>query len=537
MPIQVDMFEVQLGSAMLLQFRLADGQVVRVLADAGVKAGSYRQNHVHKKLNEAFHTFEPRQAKRIDLIIGTHYDKDHLYGLVPIIEDPSIQIGETWLPPVANDTEIIAEEITADFTRMLSIQFSQEDGKQKLDTYLRRKADICEYVRELEQAAAARADSADSRIADRAAIHKHAATLRKIELDRSDNLIGGTGEAERYFEAHLESAARNETSLQPHDDVEIIEHNPEIITRTIERGKSGRLPVLLLDTDGIIQPIGYFGVQYENFHSEVISLTYIRRATATDAINANSLFSVVEALKKRNIPIRSEIIPDGIPLRYVWNTKKKRFVLGGHLQSDGPVLTLLGPSEGLVQKHWKRLPIGIYAMAARFSAIPIKSITPSNQLSYVAKFQFDNQSILVTGDAGCVDFRGGRRRKYYRKLLASLSKLNIIQVAHHAGNNAHFYRVLQSASYANQTEKSYLLLSHATHDQHRPSEEFRKFVGNIRSQGKEIELLFTSEPTRDKIEDYDELIAPAFGPSGDRGDVRLSFSGGSWNVDKHAIQV
>jgi len=34
--IQVDMFEVQLGAALLLQFRIDSGQVVRILADAGV---------------------------------------------------------------------------------------------------------------------------------------------------------------------------------------------------------------------------------------------------------------------------------------------------------------------------------------------------------------------------------------------------------------------------------------------------------------------------------------------------------------------
>ena len=35
--IQIDMFDVQLGAAMLLQFTI-DGENVRILADAGVKA-------------------------------------------------------------------------------------------------------------------------------------------------------------------------------------------------------------------------------------------------------------------------------------------------------------------------------------------------------------------------------------------------------------------------------------------------------------------------------------------------------------------
>jgi hypothetical protein len=36
--IQVDMFEVQLGAGLLLQFRRPDGRLIRVLADAGVHA-------------------------------------------------------------------------------------------------------------------------------------------------------------------------------------------------------------------------------------------------------------------------------------------------------------------------------------------------------------------------------------------------------------------------------------------------------------------------------------------------------------------
>jgi hypothetical protein len=44
------------------------------------------------------------ERRRIDLIIATHYDADHLDGLVPIILDDTIDIGQVWLPPVADDT-------------------------------------------------------------------------------------------------------------------------------------------------------------------------------------------------------------------------------------------------------------------------------------------------------------------------------------------------------------------------------------------------------------------------------------------------
>ena len=72
--IQVDMFEVQLGAAILLQFKVGD-DVVRILADAGIKTSRYPKDHVLKKL---LPILSKGNARRIDLIIGTHYDEDHL---------------------------------------------------------------------------------------------------------------------------------------------------------------------------------------------------------------------------------------------------------------------------------------------------------------------------------------------------------------------------------------------------------------------------------------------------------------------------
>lgn len=84
------MFDVQLGAALLLQFEGAKGQV-RVLADAG-----HRKYKVAGKLTAAFADFADGD-RRIDLIVGTHYDADHLAGLVDVIKDPTLDIGEIWL--------------------------------------------------------------------------------------------------------------------------------------------------------------------------------------------------------------------------------------------------------------------------------------------------------------------------------------------------------------------------------------------------------------------------------------------------------
>ena len=267
------------------------------------------------------------------------------------------------------------------------------------------------------------------------------------------------------------------------------------------------------------------------------NLAQIRKSAANDAINAISLARVVDALRARNVPIVCQIIPDGTPRRFVWRRSSGRFEAGANLTEQGPVLVLLGPSEGLVRRHWNRLPIGTYAVVAGLALIPIKGITPSNQLSYVARFEAEKQGILVTGDAGCVDFKSSRSAPYYPDLLKSLLPLHVVQVAHHAGNNAHFYRVLSEAHYPQGVSQSFLLVSHATGDAHRPSREFRSFLGNIRQEPEIANILFTTQPRAQKVRDFRPLVHQPVGRIAKEGDVRLEFRNGTWTVIKHAIKV
>ena len=145
--IQIDMFDVQLGAALLMQFRNTDGQVVRVLADAGVDPRSgYQQNHVLGPLNQAMGDFDSTN-KRIDLVIGTHYDADHLEGMIPIVSDSSIEITEAWMPPVANDTDQHALDELPQEPQLLANQFDSEQGRDVLLSYIASKRTACERAR------------------------------------------------------------------------------------------------------------------------------------------------------------------------------------------------------------------------------------------------------------------------------------------------------------------------------------------------------------------------------------------------------
>ena len=534
--IQVDMFEVQLGAALLLQFKDNKNRNVRILADAGIHASNYKKNHVHNKLPKAFKDFGGKDNdRRLDLIIGTHYDKDHLNGLIPIIKDKSIEIGAAWMPPVANDTEYHFADAHIEDENFLIHQFTSDDGDDRLRKYLSNKLDECNqlYQQEYSIFNGPHDFSMRTRLAD---IHTYYANgdfvLQHTEETEIDSLKVLLGE-------HLENASK--------------------ILQDGESSHADRDIGIPMDADGLAalpwkrnrQSIASFPQQFGSFEKflppesrfpmrdlDRQRLAGIRESIASDAINAGYLHQVATALRARKIPTFSRRIDDGQPQRFIWKSDSRQFVPRKKASSDGPTLTLLGPSEHLIRKHWNQLPIGEYMMLAVGKEFPLGGgITASNQLSYVVRIEDNEQGILVSGDAGFVDFKPQGKRTYFKKLLNALLPLHIIQVAHHGGRNAHFYRGMLKAKYAEQKDKSFLLLSHKTHDKYRPSDVFGKFIEEVVDDGDAVRLLFTSEPKLDRVRDYIDLIHPTIGRQADRGDVRISFDGKKWSVKKHAIKV
>jgi beta-lactamase superfamily II metal-dependent hydrolase len=527
--IQIDMFEVQLGSAILLQF-LVDGRPVRVLADGGIKASGYSRDHVLSKL---LPILDDSGGRHIDLVIGTHYDEDHLNGLVPIIRHEDITIGEAWMPPVANDTEPHALDSLLAQSDLLAHQFYGDEGATRLGKYLRAKRADIETLLVIE----GRAELGNQR---------SLVELRRNLLDRSDRRrpsVEGPesdgGEDLGFLREQLE-ASEGPDACHHADELEA-DPAPEVeeAIALARKGRTGPDPFWFdhpraFSLDAQLELARHMrDFAPEAAAAQTLSFAEIRKSSARDGINAAALHDVVSALRDRQIPIRTEIIPDGEPRRYAWREDLRRFLPAAR-GGASPVLTLLGPSQGLVRKHWNRLPVEQSARVALSFLAPLKSITPSNQLSYIMRLEHREQGILVTGDAGCVDFRLDRRR-YHPRLLQALLPLHILQVAHHGGNNAHFYRVLEEAGYPDQTDPSLLLLSHATDDRFRPSEEFRLFLLGTLGRGDDVQLLFTSRPTPDRSRDFVEAFHPVVGARQDRGDVRIVFDGGSWDVRSHAI--
>lgn len=513
--IQIDMFEVQLGAAVLLQFATQDGPV-RVLADAGVKAGGYSADHVLKKLKPIL-----GDRPHIDLVIGTHYDEDHLNGLVPIIDDPDISIGEAWMPPVANDTQNFAVDRSLALSDLLPAQFGGDGGEAALEAYLAAKRLDIEALGEIETQL-----DPESR-----------AGFKRIALNYRERYGNGVPLDISFFRAQLADGQHDGQEIDHGCDQEV-EPDPLVEELSNNLRRSYDYP-WYLDTDHMLDSLksaaadSRDGIQYL-VAPRIASLVNLRRAAAKDAINAKALFEVLKALERKGVGVRYEMIEDGTPKRFRWVPTSQRFILS-RPDSEGLTFDMLGPSKSLIKKHRDRLPVLEASKVALAFRGEIKSITPSNQLSYIGCFRHESQVMLISGDAGCVDF-AERRGVYYPKLLAAMSPLHVIQVAHHGGNNAHFYRVLAAAAFPEQTEQSFMLLSHGWHDKSRPSEVFHDFLMTTLKEGDDVRLLFTSEPTRDKVIDYLSAINPVVGTAGKVGDIRLSFDG-TWKVKAHAITI
>jgi hypothetical protein len=274
-------------------------------------------------------------------------------------------------------------------------------------------------------------------------------------------------------------------------------------------------------------------------------LANLRKAAARSAITASNLQKVVQALRNRAAPIRPvcHYIAEGRPSRFVWNPQPRRFVRRLQGGPSDLELTLLGPSDALIEKHREKLPIGAYLSAlAAFEEVDRESITASNQLSYILTLEYKGQRLLVSGDAGCYGFRDARQ-KWFPALLDALKTLHVVQVAHHGGHNYDFYNALLASGFAGQEAFSYLLLSHEVHDKTRPSKPFGQFISQVCVGEDDVQLLFTSQPTKAKVRNYVDLIAPVVpqGPSQQKGDFRLLYGGASgnatWSVKKHVVEV
>jgi hypothetical protein len=524
--IQVEMFEVGLGAALLLQFRLKDGKVVRVLADAGVLKKP--TDRVLKKLPAALTAFH--DTIDIDLIIGTHYDGDHLKGFPEIIRSGMFNIKAAWMPPVVLEGPKGSRALADGRDRPLFL-VDQLAERSVIDV-------IREHVHPYLMSNRKQLEAENLILETKLKDFKTFTLSKDRELMANRDALMAFGEAQNlkellgHFQEQVLEAEQLSAAISPHTDVVYGDDQPEEIPVDMEvigRWNSNWLTEQMHIKDGGIQPLSYMQM--------VKTSATIRKTNASEAITAIHLAEVVDALKEKGIKAVSKYIKDGEPLHFVWKD-------GAFKEDDGKgelVATLLAPSAGLIDDLWDKIPVGTFFLLREKGVdkpIPLFTVTPNNRLSYVIRFELKEQGILVSGDAGCSDFQPTGSRAYHQALLDAMMPLHVVQVAHHGGQNHHFYRVLQAAGSCTTEYLSYWLLSHEVDDPKRPSEPFRLFVDSMRNGGAPMSLLFTSRPQRQYVEDFTDLFHGRFGyPAGqDRGDVRMVFDDDGWKVTHHAVE-
>lgn len=553
--VQIDMFEVQLGASLLIQMADHQGNPVRIIADGGIDAHGYPRNHVAGKLIPAFTNFSSStDPPRIDLMIGTHYDKDHIYGLVDVAKS-NIQITQALLPPLnqppVNSAQIIgvskidsaskSQEAIETLSRYLNSykperqnERTYEDEPDLFNEHILFRDDSRNRLMKFLELQWAICKGCESRI---------------HQLSYDSRIEGDYPFSSEEDENRDEDKIRKGIFVLPFFEEQLIESESYLPPSL--RGYHNEIICLLSDLcdSGMVDLIS--GTRFVSSALEpklvrqaVFQLALVRKASAKNAITAIWLNKLVSELKTKPqttpVKLSSYAITQGQPNFFVWNSKSRLFQHAAssiYKNANEPKFVLLGPSDHLVKRHQALLPIRAYILLA--GNILRRPLTANNQLSYVLVVENEGQRILVTGDAGFVDFFDISTNSYYQQLLDALTGLNVIQVAHHAGRNSDFYHVLLSSTYPNESQECFLLLSHAYRDGGRPSKEFGQFISKLNTRPRPVKLLFTSEPDLSKILPYKALVhplAPKYSSKNKVGDVRLVFSNGTWNVEKHGVQ-
>lgn len=516
--IELEAFEVGLGSSIYLRLD-APGRDVRILADGGVGRG-FAEDHVLGKLEGVFRA--EAGDRRIDLVVGTHYDEDHLRGLVPVLRS-GIAIGEVWLPPIVDDTRTLAADARSRGDDLLGARFERDP--EAVLRYVGRKLEEIAELRELE---AALGEGNGDRV-------------RTASIE--DVLQLGRGALRSHLQAHL----------LPADDACGCEHvdAADVDTDVSVSAIAGVSPYDLqppfpgwlygysdpFEFDDLVRMAARMRGAPRSL-AALLSLRHVKTGAAKDAINALALDDVIRAAQFARASIRYRTIDRGRPQHFRWDPASGRFLPGRPRTPAEPGLVLLGPSEGLARKHANRLPVLNAATLALVSRVPVKSISPSNQLSYVVGVVHREQGVLLCGDSGFSDFMIGRSR-VEPLLLDELRLLDVVQVAHHAGLNQWFYPVLVEAWIGRVRPPAKLLVSHGADDPVRPTPEFERFAQETSTGDGTRRILFTSRPLPGRVGGFAGEVHDAidFPPGTDAGDIRLECTGGTWRVVRHAVQV
>lgn len=525
MRIDVTMYDVGLGSALLLTFVGERGRV-HVLADGGdERAGPRIEDKLHRWLSVG------SRRPQIDLVIGTHYDADHLDGITSILKAGRIDIGQLWLPPVADDESGAEYGRLAGDENLLANRFRGADGDQVFQRYVGAKELRRRTLREIDAALERLledADGPDDR-SDEASDNAYA------DLESADRLVD---EWRLRFEEEVKHAYSivGRRGCEHVPDADLVREGGRFgyvlahLARVVERGRISPDSEL---RDWIRSRYDWPADDACAMRAARAELAHMRIANAKDGINASALKRLVDALPDPcGILVECHRCSDHAPRKFTWTGSIFAPGTSGEVNA-----TVLSPTDRLIAHRRDRIPTGVVAFRAK-SWDRLEGLSDSNQLSYVVRFDAGGQGLLVTGDSGFDGFAVGSDSvsTYEPALTDELKGLSVIQAPHHGGISRHFYRAIESAGFAGETTKAYLLLSHEADSPHRPSMALADYLSRLPGE-RPLELLFTNEAKPGRVRGYGGRFARDVDTGGgEDGDVRLHFDGTEWTVGRHKIR-
>jgi len=95
--MSVTMLNVGHGDAFLVKCHSPEAPTVNILVDAGPQK--------KRIVDRVASLLDPAEKPMIHLMVGTHYDADHLEGLIEIAKSRRFSIVEAWLPPILDEAD------------------------------------------------------------------------------------------------------------------------------------------------------------------------------------------------------------------------------------------------------------------------------------------------------------------------------------------------------------------------------------------------------------------------------------------------
>lgn len=422
------------------------------------------------------------EAPRLDLIVGTHYDADHLTGLARVVDAyPLGSIGRAWLPPFLNpDGEIV------DGSPFLADRI-QRDGLgpalSPLEAFARRlpREELDGLRRALSRGRAGILEAIDNQSDD----VEHAA----LAFDDSE-VVPYRDEPSQHDDVHegdaWEGFARPESGERVSEAIRIV-------------GK------LKLDALVELMNIGAKINELARAKPEIaasllrsrsaIGVRAVAAMTATvAAVNGAHLEKLLVALHRRNVPWTIPIAPDN----------------AGWVSFGAFEIAHLSPTAEFVETNRNRLPIiadAVYMARARLVDAELPSW--SNRLSHALAIRPRGKcwsgcacGIALTGD--CAFWRSVS--KGAEEILASCG---LIDVAHHGGEWGRFRELLVDAQTIAEPRSFLLWLSAKPDGWCPPGPRLARLV---RKLGGRTRLLAANRPGARALAGLRELAGPETPP-------------------------